>query len=421
MRQKQVLILVLVFIIFWVSRGFALTAEEEIGVLKEQVQELLKRIEKLEQRQAEGKEGSGKAQASQADRVDLTNVLSKLKMKSRAAVGFFDSGKSGAYPAGSFEMPDAKIQFSFQSDDINTIVMRFNLNNATAQSPLLDYFYLQSKDFLSCLKDTPFNLSSRLGRFKLGFGEETFSDNPVEGILPSNSAGRATVIDEGVELAGKVKLEKVGLNPLGWVLSVSNGTSGVGSDSSAGKAFMGKLYYAPIEPLYLSATYYDSGSLKSSDSEMSIAGLKSRPSGAGDWERKTWELDARYDLGKGRKPLNPPAFSDSKAILRLSYGEFHDYAHTDRVGNFGFADGIYNLSKKFYTAARYSFVNLDGDATAALNSVTANKYDRYSLGLGYRCSDNVILKLGYDWNKSSGSGVDDADDNLLSALVASQF
>ena len=27
-------------------------------------------------------------------------------------------------------------------DKINTIIMRFNVNNATAQSPLMDYFYL---------------------------------------------------------------------------------------------------------------------------------------------------------------------------------------------------------------------------------------------------------------------------------------
>jgi len=79
------------------------------------------------------------------------------------------------------------------------------------------------------------------------------------------------------------------------------------------------------------------------------------------------------------------------------------------------------LTKKFYAAGRYSFIDLNGDVTATLNSVTANRYDRFSLGGGYRWSDNVVLKLGYDWNKNSGPGVNDADDNLLSALVATQF
>ncbi|TAN62553.1 hypothetical protein EPN16_01270 [bacterium] len=404
--------------------------DEEIAGLKSQVQDLLKRIENLEAGQAKVKEESLKAKeevakiketakAAEAAKVDLANALAKLKLKGRAAFGFFDSGKAGSYPAGSFEMPDAKIQLAFQPDDINTVTLRFNVNNATAQSPLMDYLFLQSKDFIPALKGSPFSLSARLGRFKLGFGEETWTDNPVEGILPSNSAARATIVDEGLEFAGKIKLDKIGLKPLGWVVSVSDGNSGVGSDSTAGKAFMGKIYYAPIDPLYLSGTYYNSGRLDSSSAELSLAGLVSRPTGENDWDRTVWELDARYDFGKGKKPLEPIVFSDSKAIARLSYGQFKDEANRTRSGNFGFVDGIYNLTKKFYAAARYSFINLNGDATATLNSVTANRYDRYSLGGGYRFSDNTILKLSYDWNKSQGA--DDADDNLLSALVATQF
>lgn len=433
--RKKIFMEILVFVLVLVFNAPILKADErdeEIAVLKTQVQELSKRIEKLEVGQVKAKEESLKAkeevakikettQVVQAQRVDLANTLAKLKIKGRAALGFFDSGKAGSYPAGSFEMPDAKLQFAFQPDEINTLVMRFNLNNATAQSPLLDYFYLQSKDFVPALKNSPFSLSTRLGRFKLGFGEETWSDNLVESVLPSKSAAGASVIDEGLEFAGKVKLDKLKLKPLGWVVSVSDGNSGVGSDSTAGKAFMGKLYHSPIEPLYLSVSYYNSGRLDSSSAEMSIAGLVTRPSGENDWDRTVWEVDARYDFGKGKKPLDPPAFSDSKAILRLSYGQFKDDANRSRDGNFGFVEGTYSWTKKFYTAGRFSFVDINGDGTAALNGVTANRYERYSLGGGYRWTDNTILKLSYDWNKNSWSGIGDADDNLLSAIVATQF
>lgn len=442
MKRFFVIVVVSAFLFSYVQKGFAAT-DEEIQVLKQQVQELLQRIEKLEGEKAKDKEevaakvkeevAKVKEEAAKAkeevaaSKVDLANVLSKLKMKGRFAAGYLDSGKAGSYPSGSFEAPEAKLQFAFQPDDINTVTMRFNLNNATAQSPLLDYLFLQSKDFLPFLKETPFSLSGRLGRFKLGFGEETWSNNMVEGVLSSNSAGNVGLNDEGLELAGKIKLDKIKiadytLKPLGWVVSISDGSSGVGSDNSAGKAFLGKLYYTPIDPLYLSATYYDSGSLKSSNAEMSIAGLVSRPSSAvGDWKRKAWEVDARYDFGKGKKPLEPPVYSDSKAIVRLSYGEFHDISNIGRSGNFGFVDGIYNLTKKFYTAGRYSFVNLDGDVRATLNSITANEYDRYSAGFGFRWSQNTILKLSYDWNKESGPDTNEADNNLISAIVATQF
>ncbi len=433
MKRALAVILVLTFIFSYVPTGFAAT-DEEIQALKVQVRELMQRIEKLEAEQTQSKaevvkakEEVAKVKETQGSRVDLANTLSKLKMKGRFAAGYFDSGKAGSYPSGSFEMPDAKLQFSFQPDDVNTVVARFKLDSAVTSisttSPLLDYLYLQSKDFLPVLKKTPFSLSGRLGRFKLGFGEETWSDNPVEGILPSNSAGKVGVTDEGLELAGKIDLVKMGLKqlrPLGWVVSVSDGNKEIGSDTSSSKAFMGKINYTPFDPLYLSASYYDSGNLKG-QAEMSIAGLTSLPSGGSDWQRKVWEVDARYDFGKGKKPLDPSAYSDSKSILRLSYGEFNDHANRSRSGNFGFVDGIYNLTKNIYAAGRFSFVDINGDGTATLNSVTANKYLRYSLGAGYRWSENTIVKLGYDFNKNSGPGIDDADDNLISAMVGTQF
>jgi hypothetical protein len=423
-----ILILALVFMTAYVPTGFAAT-DEEIQALKQQVQELMQRIEKLEAEQTRVKEEMAGAPSGQAPKVDLSNALSKLKVKGRFAVGYYKTGNAGSFPSGSLEMPDAKIQFSFQPDEVNTVVMRLKLDNGVTStsttSPLLDYFYLQSKDFLEFLKDTPFTLSSRLGRFKLGFGEETWSDNPIEAVLPSNSAAKAGVSDEGLELAGKIKLDKIGLKPLGWVTSISNGNNTAGSDSSQGKAFLGKLYYAPIDPLYLSASYYDSDRLKSSDAEFTIGGLKTRPTGATNWKRKVWELDARYDFGKGKKPLDPPAYSDSKAILRLSYGGFHDVTSTagaaERAGDFGFAEGTYNLTKKIYAAGRYSFVDLDNDVTASLNNVTANKYSRYSLGMGYRWTDNTLLKVGYDWNEESGSSTNEAHNDQLTAIVATQF
>src|SRR3989338_3032556 len=145
--------------------SFAAT-DEEIQALKQQIQQLMQRIEKLESEQATVKDAGS---AGVAPKVDLSNALSKLKMKGRFATGFYKTGNAGSFPSGSFEMPDAKIQFSYQPDEVNTVVMRFKLDNGvtgiSTTSPLLDYFYLSSKDFIPSLKDTRFSLSSRLGSF----------------------------------------------------------------------------------------------------------------------------------------------------------------------------------------------------------------------------------------------------------------
>jgi len=256
---------------------------------------------------------------------------------------------------------------------------------------------------------------------KVDFGEETWSADPVNGVLASNSAASVSGNDEGLQFSGKIS----NTFPMGWSVAVDNGTSGTGSDTTTSKAFTGKLSYNPANSLYISGSYYNSGNLKASASEMSIAGLSTAPTGATSWERQMLEADLRYDFVKG-DTLNPPAYSDSKAFIRLNYGRCNDDVKegtaAKRDFNYGFAEGTYNFTKKVYLAGRYSIVDLDDSATtASLNGVTANKYQRYSLGAGYRWTDATILKLGYDWNEESGLNVSEARNNLLSAIVSSQF
>jgi len=418
----NLILIPLLVLIFSTSSARAEAPDDEIAALKTQVQQLLKRIEALEQEQAKTKEAAAQQKEEVAKKaepsVTMANLASKLKLKGRWAAGYFDSGKAGSYPSGSFEVPDAKLQFTFEPDEINKIVMRMNLNNATFNS--VDYSYIDTN--LTKLLNLTLPLSSRIGRMKLEFGEETLWNNPIEGVVPSNSAINVDGKDEGLQLCGKLGKAKA----LNYAVSVTNGTSGTGSDTSTAKAFTGKLSYNILNPLYISASYYNSASMKSSSAEMSIAGLTSRPSNAARWRREIWEVDLRYDFKRG-KIFNPPAFSDSKAIVQLAYGGFSDdvsagtLVSTKRSGKYGFVEGTYNFTKKFYAAGRASIIDLDGDASASLNNITCNEYQRYSLGGGYRLTGNTILKLGYDWNKESGPGVDEADNNLLSAVVASQF
>lgn len=414
----------LTVLMFDFSRAWADQRDDEIADLKAQVNGLIRRIEVLEQERAEAKQETKKPQEADVQKSEPSVVMeklpSRLKIKGRVVVGFFDSGKAGSYPSGSFEVPDIKIQFGFEPDDINKIVLRMNLNSGTFSS--LDYAYIDTN--LSELLHFAMPLNSRIGRARLEFGEETVSNNAVEGALPSNSAANVDGKDEGFQLYGKWGKAK----SFGYAISVTNGNSGTGSDNGVAKSFTGKLFTSMFDPLAMSVSYHNSGSLKSSNAEMSIAGLTSRPANAARWSRDIWEFDLRYDFKKG-KILNPPAFSDSKAIIRLAYGVFNDDVSTtaalgdrrERSGQYGFTEGLYHLTDKFYLAGRVSVVDLAGDVTASLNNITCNNYERYSLGMGYRLTGNVILKASYDWNRESGPGVDEVDNDLLSAVVTSQF
>lgn len=350
-------------------------------------------------------------------RVELANALSKLKMKGRWAAGFYKSQEAGSFPEGSFELPEAKLQFAFQPDDTYTVILRGNFNNAAFNN--LDYLYVDAADPLRLPKDWPVSLNARFGRFKLDFGEETWSNNPVESALASNSAANVAGSDEGLQLSGKAGRD---WSAVAWAAAVTNGNSGVGSDTTQPKAFTGKLGINPISPLALSASYHTTGSLKQQATEVGIAGLTGRPTGAINWRRALWEMDARYDFRKG-KAINPPAYTDSLAYLRGAFGAFNDDAAggAERDGEFGFVEGLVNVCPKAYLAARYSRVDLNGKQTAALNGVTANSTERYSFGGGYRWSKNTLLKAEYSINRADQVTGGDPDDDQVVALIASQF
>ncbi|MDP3730389.1 MAG: hypothetical protein Q8R14_02565 [Candidatus Omnitrophota bacterium] len=359
-------------------------------------------------------------------KVGLDKLASKLKLKGRFAAGYFSSQRAGTYFNNSFRVPEAKLQFGFQPDDMNSVIMRMNFNNAIANSPLIDYLYLDTNVMkLTPWEKSPFKLMSRIGRLKVDFGEETWSNNPVESALPSNSAANVGGYDVGLQLSGKIGKD----NPVGWTAGITNGDNSIGVDNNWLKAFNTKLSYNPIDPLSLSASYYNSGRLGTDSSAINIGGVITPPTNALNWMRQVVEVDARYDFKKG-KVLNPPAYCDSLAYIRLAYGYFYDDAIRfnlgrnvrDREGNYGYVEGLYNLNKKFYTAARASYVELNGDNTASFNSVTTKLYERYSFGLGYRLTNATIVKASYDVNlEKNGTGGEDPVDGLFSILVSSQF
>lgn len=395
--------------------------QQEVDEMRAEIKkekELAKEEEKpLEERVA-------KVEDDLLSKVGLDKISSKLKLKGRWAAGYFNSLKKGSFDKGSFQAPEAKLQFTFAPDDINSVIMRMNLNNATFNN--LDYFYLDTNLLkLTPWKDKPFTLASRIGRFKVDYGEETWSNNPVESVIASNSASNVSGNDEGFQLSGKIGKTR----PLSWSTGVFNGNSGTGADNNWDKAFGGKLSYNLLDPLYISGSYYNSGKLPAaSSSEIGIAGLSSAATNTDVWRRQMFEFDARYDFKKG-KVLNPPAYCDSLAFIRAAYGHFWDDSiesvqrnalKTDREGNYGFVEGFWNVTKKFYTAARASIVDIDGtDKLVSLNSLNSNQYQRYSVGVGYRLTGATILKGEYTFNESREGN--DADDSLISAVIASQF
>lgn len=355
---------------------------------------------------------------------------------SRIAIGYLDSEENGSYKDGSFQAPDCKLRFNWTMQENMVIVTRLSLSNIAVGAP--DYFYIQYKnlfsEFAPSLKDSAFNPAIKIGRVKVDIGEETFSDNPVESVVINNSAGLVAGYDEGLELSQSLHKENLGV-PIKWSLSFFNGNTGSGADDQQGKALCFKLGANPIPELYVSGSYYDSGEITAVDAEVKYAGLGSRPTNATHWSRTITEIDLRYDFQPGKENrLSPgaPAFSDSKAHVRVAYGQFEDDGSdkaapivqiTDREGTYYFVDGLYNATAKVYVAARYSMIAFDKDTIfASLNGVNATEYKRISAGVGYRLSGNTHLKAEFTTNTEEiPTGAVKQENDQYSMLFTSKF
>ncbi len=385
--MKKLLILFVLFLVLIPSnRAWCLDKEEEIKILKEQVKQLLERIEKLEKEQKEKK-----------DPVCPAFDNSRLILKGRFFTGYYKGERNGSkYEKGSFEVPDGKIQFIWKINENIEVIDRISLNNAQLG---IDYFYFQKNGIIP--NDSKSRL--RIGRFKVNFGEETWFDNPVENKFITNSASSVGGYDEGIELYGNFIPDK-----FGYVLSLTNGTTGVGLDKTSSKAFSVKIFGKPFKSLYLSGSYYTSGDLDEKGADMKIAGLTTPPTGVTKWERDIWEFDTKFSL--------------KKFEISAAYGKFLDnFIGSKRQGNYYFIQGIYNFTDRFYFGLRYSEIGLNDGLTAKLNDIEdVNKYIRSGIVCGYKINSYVTLKGEYCWNKAKNQNID-INDNQFAIGIATHF
>lgn len=356
---------------------------------------------------------------------------------SRFTFGYYDSQNDGTNPDGTFVVPDAKLRVNWYVAKDMTIISRMSLNNAKFN--VIDILSFECKGIMDKIspsyKDSAFNPTLKVGRFKLDIGEETITDNVSDCALISNSAGRVTGSDEGFSLSQSYKKERTGM-PMKWSFSVANGNKDVSADNEQAKAFVLKYGIVPADPLYISVTYFTAGKLGTAGADVSFADVSDPMTGATEWDRTIAEIDVRYDFMPGKEDrLNPGCIhsSDSRAILRLCYGMFSDSGNDnaaplddvqDRKGNFFFLEGLYNINAKFYAAAKYSTIGFsDGDYYSKLNdAANVNQYTRFAFGCGYRMNPAMTVKFEYSINsEDSPSGQEDPDNDFFGLLFTYKY
>jgi len=348
--------------------------------------------------------------------VQPANPNTKVKVDGRVFAGAFRTGAQGSFPNTSLDIPDAKLRFTFTPSRDITIVNRFSNNRAGTNG--FDYFYVDLSNYLGRFPGH----TLRVGKFKIDVGQETWMDNPVENTLITNSVSHISGYDEGLNLRGPLGSRAI------YSVGVMNGSKGV-SPADSGPAWSAKVGGALNTQTFVSASYLRTGSLVKpgggvDQPDFNIGEVFDAPSGATDWRRSLWEVDARYGYGREGTASTVGAPRATRWQGGATYGQFADDATdaADRNGKYWFVEGLYNITPKTYVASRFSTISLDEGVTAKLGGspVAVNSYDRLSLGLGYRLTDMTHLKLEYTHNTTSG-GASRPDLNQFAVGVATKF
>lgn len=406
------------------ARGSDLAAElKELKArnrqLEEQVGRQQRALENLEKTVLELKEGPVRPDSGQ-----LKDLLTKpfsagnLVLSGEAGLAFFEQGSKGQFPNSEFRVEEAKL---FLDAKVFEDVYAFVELNLTEREERDKWIYLGELyvDFENVLKHWEHKwLNVRAGRFDTPFGEEYLYRDAIDNPLISHSLSDIWGVDEGIEIYGNA-------GKFGYVAAVQNGGDPSQHDFDEAKAFIAKLSYRPTDWLYLSASGMTTGDNNTEDDKFSAL----------------W-------FGNGFfKQIGPAATTQSfradlfEGDIKLTLARGHwltagGYVYaTDSSGNerdifYWFSEGVFDFTKKFYGAARFSQIRAEdgyplvggGNFGERMFGVLTDDLWRLSLGLGYHLSEQVLLKLEYSFNGGSTVRGESRDrENSLAAEIAVKF
>jgi len=337
---------------------------------------------------------------------------------SRLAAGYMDNGAGGSATPGTFAVPDAKARFNVAFDADTSAVLRLNFNNGVANGA--DYAYIKVANVIKKLaKNDMVNPDIYVGAMKINFGEETWSNNPVDGALVHNSLTNLSGNDFGLEFRQPVLPIELPVT-LGYSLSFLNSDNVGTADGSNVKGYALKVMATmKTLPLYFSLSQYDSGALCAANN-VALGTPFEGVGGYNTMHRKAYELNVRYDLLEGAQKFDAtksPLFADAKGVFRLAYGSINDGQTTSAntiTNDTMMLDALYNVDKQWFVAFRYS----SADVSVEDVSTAGGKFTAMSIGGGNRLSDKAMLKLTYTTNtEPSALKVDDDQVALLMTVL----
>lgn len=338
---------------------------------------------------------------------------SAVHLSGEAGFAYFATGDDGAYPTGEFRVDEARLyvdaaaggDFYFHGE-IDPIT-----REATDAEARFGEIYAEAEDL-------PGGLNLRAGRFNIPFGEEYEYRNVMENSLVTHSLSDVWGFDEGVEGYGAAgpwsyaaALLDGGVNPLNRGHSSLSAAARVGFDPSTvwGLSLSGmRTGWVNAAADTLSAVWFANGFFRALP-------------GASQFDVDLAEIDfhAAWRGGHLRAAAGIAAYRDDGP------------AGNGRNITYGYIEDVQPLVASLYAALRYSAIAapkgypLVGDGTDEdylFSPVLTTHLERLSLGLGYRFSDPVLLKIDFapEWGDTLNDG-DRSGEQFFGAELAVKF
>ena len=348
--------------------------------------------------------------------------LGKVSLSGEGGLAYFQSQSKGQFPKAEFRVDEAKL---FLDAPVWKDVYFFSeVNIATREEGNLNFraseLYLDFED-VSRLWNQDRQLNLRVGQFYIPFGEEYQVRYAIDNPLISHSLSDFWGVDPGVELYGV--FEK-----LHYAVAVQNGGLDNLNDFNSDKSVTARVWSDPAKWLHLSVSGMRTGDLDTQGDQLSAMWFGNGFFRSLGTNTTTFQADAV----EGDVRLRWPRGHFHAAGGYVHYQDNNKPARTQRDVYFYYLEGVQNLTRRFYTAARWSQVLAhkgfpvvgNGDFGAYLfdDARLTTQLWKLSLGLGYRWSENLLFKTEYTLEQGDTVGGGRRNhENLFAAEVAFKF
>jgi hypothetical protein len=266
----------------------------------------------------------------------------------------------------------------------------------------------------------------KVGAFLIDYGDQV-TRRSNNAIVQANPLVGNYVMDPNLVSVGGEVMSKPG-GRYGWLVGVTNGTNTEDWSAGRGIAYNAKGWVYPIQPLRLSASFFRANHTDSNASRATLF------SGNRSGERYGGVLGGGQApggvLANGGKDVTAFQFDgtwDAQAMPIKLYGHIGRTSDKDINGplpgtpeeswKYYSGEGVYNLTKNVYAAARYS-----GAIADKFNGFDSDgKVTRIQIGGGLWLTRNMLVKVEWVDQKYTGFSAGDIVNNGIDAGRGPRF